>query len=40
MAHLLSYRDLKAELNALAAVPTQDFLMPAHENVRGDTYYH
>ena len=39
-AHLYSYRDLKAELEALAAAPVQDHPLPAHENVRGDTYYH
>jgi len=39
-AHLLSYRDLKAELDALAAAPAPTSPLPAHENVRGDTYYH
>lgn len=38
-AHLLSYRDVKSELERLAADgPTNS--LPAHENVRGDTYYH
>jgi transposase len=37
-AHLLSYRDLKSELERLAkTVSTQP--LPIHENVRGDTYY-
>jgi transposase len=38
-AHLLSYKDLKFELERL----TRDFPvqpLPAHEHVRGDTYYH
>ena len=39
-AHLLSYRDLKAELDALAAAPAASSPLPPHENVRGDTYYH
>lgn len=37
-AHLLSYQDLKSELERLAkTVPTQP--LPTHENVRGNTYY-
>jgi len=39
-AHLLSYRDLKAELDALASASPQLSPLPAHENVRGNTYYH
>jgi hypothetical protein len=38
-AHLLSYKDLKSELEHL----TKDMApqpLPAHEHVRGDTYYH
>ncbi len=38
-AHLLTYTDLKSELEHL----TQDISvhsLPAHEHVRGDTYYH
>jgi transposase len=38
-AHLLSYRDVKSELERLAA-DSQVSSLPAHENVRGDTYYH
>jgi transposase len=38
-AHLLSYRDVKFELERLAADLSANPL-PAHENVRGDTYYH
>jgi transposase len=38
-AHLLSYRDVKSELERLAADGPANSL-PAHENVRGDTYYH
>ena len=38
-AHLLSYRDVKSELERLAA-DSQATSLPAHENVRGDTYYH
>ncbi len=38
-AHLLSYRDLKSELERRAEEASADPL-PAHENVRGDTYYH
>ncbi len=39
-AHLLSYKELKAELEALArhsSAPTQAPLV--HENIRGETYY-
>ena len=37
-AHLLTYKDLKAELEHLTRdIPVQP--LPAHENVRGDTYY-
>ena len=39
-AHLLSYRDLKSELEALAQQPTSDNPPAKHENVRGKTYYH
>ena len=39
-ANLFSYRDLKAELDALAAASSPDTPLPAHENVRGKTYYH
>jgi len=38
-ANLLTYRDLKSELERIA----KDELthpLPAHENVRGETYYH
>jgi hypothetical protein len=38
-AHLLSYKELKAELEALARrspTPTQPLV---HENIRGETYY-
>jgi transposase len=38
-AHLLSYRDVKSELERLATELSANSL-PAHENVRGDTYYH
>ena len=37
-AHLLGYQDLKSELEHLANEAAADPL-PAHENVRGDTYY-
>jgi transposase len=38
-AHLLSYKDLKFELERLTRdLPVQP--LPAHEHVRGDTYYH
>ncbi len=37
-AHLLTYKDLKSELERLTRdLPVQP--LPAHENVRGDTYY-
>jgi len=43
-AHLLSYRDLKNELEALSrsssTSPEQSAPLPAHENIRGKTYYH
>jgi transposase len=43
-ARLLSYRDLKGELEALvrsaSASPEQSVALPAHENIRGKTYYH
>jgi transposase len=40
-AHLLSYRDLKSELEALPgqSAPTTT-PSPVHENIRGETYYH
>jgi hypothetical protein len=38
--HVYTYRDLKAELEALAEVSTPDTPLPAHENVRGKNYYH
>jgi transposase len=38
-AHLLTYQDLKAELEHLPAEPAPHPL-PAHDNVRGDSYYH
>ena len=37
-AKLLSYRDLKSELERLAS-QTTDTVLPAHENVRGSSYY-
>jgi hypothetical protein len=37
-AHLLSYKDVKFELEHLAANPI-DLPLPAHENVRGSSYY-
>jgi hypothetical protein len=38
-AKLLTYQDLKSELEHLAnEISTQP--LPAHENVRGDGYYH
>jgi transposase len=38
-AHLLSYKDVKFELERLAAsLPAEP--LPAHENVRGQSYYH
>ena len=37
-AHLLTYKDLKSELEHLTRdLPVQP--LPAHEHVRGDTYY-
>jgi hypothetical protein len=37
--HLLSYKDVKAELERLAVnLPVEPF--PVHENVRGQSYYH
>lgn len=41
-AKMLSYRDVKAELIRLAKSPlssSQPVSLPAHENIRGDTYY-
>jgi transposase len=39
LAKLLTYKDLKSELEHLTKdIPPQP--LPAHENVRGDTYYH
>jgi transposase len=37
-ANLLSYRDLKSELERLTAQAT-DTVLPTHENVRGSSYY-
>ena len=38
-AHLLTYKDLKSELEHLTKeIAVQP--LPAHEHVRGDTYYH
>lgn len=38
-AHLLSYKDVKAELERLAVnLPAEP--LPVHENVRGQSYYH
>ncbi|MCL5611594.1 MAG: IS21 family transposase [Chloroflexi bacterium] len=37
--HLFSYQDLKSELEHLSKDVSTDPL-PAHENVRGDSYYH
>lgn len=37
-ANLLSYRDVKAELEHLAA-NVSETVLPAHENVRGSSYY-
>ena len=39
-AHLLSYRDLKAELERRMHNSTADHPSPLHENIRGETYYH
>lgn len=38
-AHLLTYQDLKSELEHFSNEVSTNPL-PAHENVRGDTYYH
>ena len=40
-AQLLSYRDLKAELDALAKTTSnvEQLPLPIHENIRGKTYY-
>lgn len=38
-ANLLSYRDLKAELTRLELEKTAPKPLPAHENLRGSTYY-
>jgi hypothetical protein len=38
-SHLLTYQDLKSELEHLAKDVSTPSL-PAHDNVRGDTYYH
>lgn len=37
-AHLLSYREVKTELEHRTATASQTAL-PAHENVRGSSYY-
>jgi transposase len=39
-AHLYSYQQLKAELEALARQATLPAQPPLHENIRGKTYYH
>ncbi len=39
-AHLLSYHDLKSELERQSHPSTPDQPPPAHENIRGETYYH
>jgi transposase len=39
-ARLLSYRDLKSELEALTRQSKPDQPPAAHENVRGENYYH
>ena len=39
-ADLLSYLDLKSELNRLAAASSSQTALPEHENVRGKEYYH
>ena len=39
-AHLLSYKELKAELEALARRSPQPATPLVHENIRGETYYH
>jgi transposase len=40
-AHLLSYRDVKAELDRQTRLlpPSQPAALPVHENIRGNTYY-
>lgn len=38
-AELLSYRDLKSELDRLAAANSPQSPLPAHDNVRGKNYY-
>jgi len=38
-ADLLSYRDLKSELERLTAAQSPEPPLPAHENVRGNNYY-
>jgi transposase len=39
-AHLWSYKDLKSELETLARQSTADHPPAAHENLRGESYYH
>ena len=39
-AHVLSYRDLKNELEALARPVQCNHPAPVHENIRGENYYH
>ena len=39
-AHLLSYRDLKSELEALVHPSETECPPRVHENIRGKTYYH
>jgi hypothetical protein len=39
-AHLLSYGDLKSELEALAQAERPDPAPSVHENIRGENYYH
>jgi transposase len=39
-AHLLSYADLKGELDVLAHQSNSDQPPAVHENIRGETYYH
>jgi hypothetical protein len=39
-AHLLSYRDLKSELEALVHPSETECPPRVHENIRGETYYH
>ena len=39
-AHLLSYGDLKSELEALVRQAQLDQPPTVHENIRGETYYH